>query len=958
MTYKQDEYIKQYNHTAQIANTIRHSRYFLVSILIICLYIFSIYQIFYKSPSLYFNIWFIFTEVFVSLCWLMSTVYFKPEQYSLMIAHRWLQFQCFSVGTLIASGIFLIFYYLPATNQSFEPIQALTLSALLLIVTQTFGLTYLTQKLNYFCLAFIPSIVPYLIAQFFFLDGSNHLFSLSINFGLIVILMCAMTSYRIHRRVSTLHAKNNLLVDSAKQQVKWTDELCQQLQDEVNKSRDIELQLQLGNQILEQKVKERTFDIEQMNKDLENQQANLVLAHEIAGLRPWDWNIKDRKIVVTNYKQEKTLRHSKEHQQQLQHVIHPDDIPHFKSAMIQHLRGFKDRYEATYRIQNSQGKWSWVHDIGRVIQRDPDNRKPLRMVGIRRDIHQERTSQERLKLAASVLEQAAEGIFILNEELCYIEVNPFYEQLTGFNYDQIIGKHLFDITANYKSIQRSMHYSIIKQVLKIGEYDGELHEKFLSGKELTLWMHINAITDDQNRVTHYIGIVSDLTERKLQEQRLSYLENYDTLTDLPNRFYYNYQLHQYLVSQQDSIKQLAVIRLNIDRFRPLNEYLSNNGGDELLRQVAQRLRLTNAEALFVAHLNGDDFAIVYEISHIRPSVQEHCERINKAFSIPFNIFGQDHVITLSMGVAFYPEHGRQLDYLNNCAEQALSEAKNLGGNTTRYYSNENTALLEQGIFLERDLRKAIQNNELVVYYQPKINFRDKNIYGFEALVRWNHPEKGLIPPGLFIPLAEQTSLISDIGRFVLQKTAQQIRFWNNLGYQNICVSVNIVAQQLRRGQLLNDLDEAIDANQIDGASLELEITESSLVENLDSVRELLNEIKKRKINISLDDFGTGYSSLSYLADFPIDILKIDRSFISKIGENKQLAIVSAMIAMGKAMGMTVVAEGIETEQQLQYLQDLECDIAQGYFFSKPLPQEEATVFLENNISSPAYTYLI
>ena len=316
------------------------------------------------------------------------------------------------------------------------------------------------------------------------------------------------------------------------------------------------------------------------------------------------------------------------------------------------------------------------------------------------------------------------------------------------------------------------------------------------------------------------------------------------------------------------------------------------------------------------------------------------------------------MITLSIGVAFYPEHGRQLDYLNNCAEQALSEAKNLGGNTIRYYSNENTALLEQGIFLERDLRKAIQNNELVVYYQPKINFRNKDIYGFEALVRWNHPEKGLIPPGLFIPLAEQTSLISDIGRIVLQKTAKQIRLWNNLGYNNICVSVNIVAQQIRRGQLLNDLDQAIDDNQIDGSSLELEITESSLIENSDSVRNLLDEIKKRKINISLDDFGTGYSSLSYLADFPIDILKIDRSFVSKIGENKQQAIVSAMIAMGKAMGMTVVAEGIETEQQMQYLQDLDCDIAQGYLFSKPLPQEEATIFLENNISAPTYTYLI
>lgn len=956
MENDQYDYIRQYNHTAQIANTLRLSRYFLVSILIVCLYIFCIYQIYFGASALYFNLWFIITELFASFCWLISTVYFKPKQYDLKQAHRWLQFQCLSIGALIAGGISIIYYYLPSINPSFAEIQALTLSALLLIVTQTFGLTYLTQKLNYFCLAFLPSVIPYLVSQFIFSSQTNHLFSLTINFALIVILLCAVTSYRIHRRISTLSAENSLLVKAAEQHAAWTDELCKQLQNEISHSKDIKLQLQLNNQLLEQKVKERTFDIAQMNKDLEEQQQNLVLAHEIAGLRHWDWNIKDRKISITSHSQEKTLRGSTEHRHQLQHVIHPDDISHFKDAMKQHLRSQSDRYEATYRVQNSAaGKWCWVHDIGRVIARDPASGKPVRMVGIRRDIQQERTSQERLKLAASVLQQAAEGIFILDEALCYIDVNPFYEQLTGFSRGQIVGKHLFDITANYKSQQRSMHSTILKQVLKIREFDGEVHEKFLSGKELTIWMHINAITDDQDRVTHYIGIVSDLTERKLQEQRLSYLENYDTLTDLPNRFYYNYQLHQYLVSQQDSIKQLAVIRLNIDRFRPLNEYLSNNGGDELLRQVAQRLRLTNAEALFVAHLNGDDFAIVYEISHIRPSVIEHCERIAKAFSLPFNIMGQDHLITLSMGVAFYPEHGRQLDYLNNCAEQALSEAKNLGGNATRYYSNKNAALLEKGIFLERDLRKALQRDELVVYYQPKINFRDKNIYGFEALVRWNHPSKGIIPPSLFIPQAEQTSLISDIGRIVIQQTARQIRCWNAMGFNNICVSVNIVAQQLRRGQLLADLDEAIAASGISGASLELEITESSLIENSESIKNLLHEIKSRRINISLDDFGTGYSSLSYLADFPIDILKIDRSFVSKIGQNKQEAIVSAMIAMGKAMGMTVVAEGIETEQQLQYLHGLDCDIAQGYLFSKPLPEAEATEYLTQNARMPIYT---
>ncbi|WP_347454806.1 EAL domain-containing protein [Acinetobacter thermotolerans] len=958
MINNQDDYIQQHLNSAQIVNTVRHSRYFLLSILLVCLYIYCIYQLHYHPADSYFNLWFILTEIVVSMCWLISTIHFKPNAYKLETAHRWLQTQCLLVGICIAVGLFTIYFHLPQVNPAFEQVEALTLTGLLIMVTQAFGLTYLTQKLSYFCLVFLPSLVPFFYLQITELHSINPFISLALNFSMIVILLCANSTYRIHRRTSRLYAQNNLLVTNAEQQVSWTDELCKQLQTEVNKSKDIELQLQLNNQLLEQKVRERTFDIEQINRALQDQHQNLELAHEIAGIRPWDWNIKDRKITLTNFKQEQIQRNSREHQAQLHHLIHPDDIAHFRAMMKQHLRGLSERYEATYRIQNTQGVWNWVHDIGRVISRDPKTHKPLRMVGIRRDIQQERNSQERLKLAASVLEQAAEGIFILNNELRYIEVNPFFEHLSGFERHEIIGKHLFDITANHKSQQRSIHSSIIKQVVKIGSFDGELNEKFLSGKEMPLWLHINAIMDDEGRITHYIGIVSDLTERKLQEQRLSYLENYDTLTDLPNRFYYNYQLHQYLVTQKDSIKQMAVIRLNIDRFRPLNEYLSNNGGDELLRQVAQRLRLTNAEALFVAHLNGDDFAILYEISHIRPSVQEHCDRIAKAFTKPFNVFGQDYEITVSMGVAYYPEHGRQLDYLNNCAEQALAEAKNLGGNTVYFYSNENTALLEQGIFIERDLRKAIQNGELIVYYQPKINFNDQSIYGFEALIRWNHPEKGIIPPGMFIPLAEQTSMISEIGQLVIQQTAKQIRKWNEQGFLNICVSVNIVALQLRRGQLIDDLDEAIKANGISGSSLELEITESSLVENSETVKNVLNQIKERNIKISLDDFGTGYSSLSYLADFPIDILKIDRAFVSKIGDCKQEAIVSAMVAMGKAMGMIVVAEGIENDQQMSFLHKLDCDIAQGYLFAKPLPEQQATEYLEKNMEPETYTYQV
>ncbi len=569
------------------------------------------------------------------------------------------------------------------------------------------------------------------------------------------------------------------------------------------------------------------------------------------------------------------------------------------------------------------------------------------MVGMTRDIHQEKKDQEHLRLCAIVLEQAAEGIFILDEKLNYIDVNPYYEKLTGFSKSELLNQQLFNIAINQKLQQQQFHDSITQQLLKTGEYMGQFDEKFASGKSVYLWLHINAVKDEHNQVINYIGFARDLTEQKRQEQHLSYLKNYDSLTHLPNRFYYYNQLHQYLVNPSYSFKNLALIRINIDRFRAFNEFLNNDSGDELLKQFAQRLRLTNINAILVAYLNGDDFAIIYEISPIHPNIEQYCQNILQALNAPFYIDQQEYFITASIGVACFPEHGRQVDHLNNHAEQALSEAKRLGGNTISYYCNKTTNPYKTAD-LEQELRKAIQNDEFVVYYQPKINLNDKSVKGFEALIRWQHPEKGLVMPNMFIPFAERSSLISDIGKVVLDKVGKQLQEWKKAGYTDIQVSVNIVAQQIHRGLLLNDLDEFLEQYQLDGSNLELEITESALLDNTDNVKKLLHSIKERNISIALDDFGTGYSSLAYLTEYPIDVLKIDRAFISKIGDQKQEAIVNAMIAMGKSMGLKLVAEGVETEEQVIYLQKQQCDFLQGYFFSRPLHPNQIIQYLQSN----------
>ncbi|EPC8876447.1 TPA: EAL domain-containing protein, partial [Acinetobacter baumannii] len=740
---------------------------------------------------------------------------------------------------------------------------------------------------------------------------------------------------------------NKQLVQVAEQHTQWAEELCVQLQQEVNKSKDIEAQLQFNNHLLEQKVRERTYDLTKMNERLESHHHNLAFAHETAGIRPWDWDIEKQKLEITFFDQQKQTQNTPLHLKSILERIHPNDRKLFDERLKEHLEGKSDHFNITFRILRRNGSWRWIHDVGRVISRDPKTNKALRMVGMTRDIHQEKKDQEHLRLSAIVLEQAAEGIFILDEKLNYIEVNPYYEKLTGFSKSELLSQQLFNITINQKLQQQQFHDSITQQLLKTGEYMGQFDEKFTSGKSVYLWLHINAVKDEYNQIINYIGFARDLTDQKRQEQHLSYLKNYDSLTHLPNRFYYYNQLHQYLVNPSYSFKNLALIRINIDRFRAFNEFLNNDSGDELLKQFAQRLRLTNINAILVAYLNGDDFAIIYEISPIHPNIEQYCQNILQALNAPFYIDEQEYFITASIGVACFPEHGRQIDHLNNHAEQALSEAKRLGGNTISYYCNKTTNPYKTAD-LEQELRKAIQNDEFVVYYQPKINLNDKSIKGFEALIRWQHPEKGLVMPNMFIPFAERSSLISDIGKVVLDKVGKQLQEWKKAGYADVRVSVNIVAQQIHRGLLLSDLDEVLDTYHLDGSNLELEITESALLDNTDNVKKLLHSIKERNISIALDDFGTGYSSLAYLTEYPIDVLKIDRAFVSKIGDQKQEAIVNAMIAMGKSMGLKLVAEGVETKEQVIYLQKQQCDFLQGFFFSRPLHPNQILQYLQTN----------
>ncbi|MFC3902694.1 PAS domain S-box-containing protein/diguanylate cyclase (GGDEF) domain-containing protein [Acinetobacter marinus] len=834
-------------------------------------------------------------------------------------------------------------------NADHTHIEMLTLVLSTVLILHVASLVLLTHYYYVFLAFFVPSLISLLslneitiTQQFTVIDFAS--FAL---YGICLVILGLMV-YRRRSDYYVLVVNNQRLDTDNTLKTTEIDLLNTELSAEKQMAINIREELETNNVLLEQKVKQRTSDIESIHAKLERSHQNLEMAHETAGIASWDWDIAHRQIETSNFPQIfgyniKNMTHYLTH---LNDFIHGEDIDHVKTQMRRHLRGLDERYEATFRVYHPTERWIWVHDLGSVTQRDPVTKKPLRMVGIRRNINNEKKAEESLKLSASVFKKAAQGIFVLDDKLNYVDVNPYYLNLIESTEDQIIGRHVFDILKSSNIDSQRLNLTILRQLMSTGEFEGEIVEELQSGREIPLWMHINGIRDNHDKITQYIGIVTDLTERKASEKRLSYLETYDTLTDLPNRTYFNNLIHSYLTESPKLLNRFAVIRINLDRFRYHNEYLSHHGGDELLKKVANRLRRNNPDAVVIARLNADDFAMILEIKEDIEEIKDSCKKVLESFEAPFHIQNKELMLNVSIGVALYPEHGRQMDSLNNYAEQALLEAKRIGGNTLRIYHNENRLSTAARINLEAEIRRAITHQELSVYYQPKINAHSQTVHGFEALVRWNHPERGVIPPAQFIPLAEETSLITDIGRIVLEQTCSQIKAWENMGFADICVSVNIVVQQIQRGHLVTEVDEIIKKSGIQSHQLELEITETSLMENISEVREVLSDFHKRNIKIALDDFGTGYSSLAYLGMYSFDIIKIDRSFVSKIGQANQDAIVRAIIAMAKAMDKQVVAEGVQTQAQYDFLTAEGCDFLQGFLIAKPMPSDLATEFLE------------
>ena len=450
-----------------------------------------------------------------------------------------------------------------------------------------------------------------------------------------------------------------------------------------------------------------------------------------------------------------------------------------------------------------------------------------------------------------------------------------------------------------------------------------------------------------------IALVRDITERKNTEEQIAYLAYHDSLTGLPNTRLFKDRLIHAIASARRNNRLLAVLVLDLDRFKVINDTMGRDVGDKLLQETSNRLSecVRDSDSIglsvaantgsSVARMGGDEFTIMLEGVGSLQAIAHVIKRLNEKVSQPINLDGLDVCVSTSIGVALYPNDGEDVDALLRNADAAMYHAKGQGKNNFQFYNESMNEISKDRIELETDLRKALHNNEFVLYYQPQVDVLSGKVVGVEALIRWQHPQKGLIPPAIFVPIAEETGLIVEIGDWVIHQACQQVAQWMQTGYKPIKISVNLSAKQLQVPGFDELISKVLKQTEVPVEYLAVELTESAIIVDPDIALERLNKIKNLGIQLSLDDFGTGYSSLSYLRRFPIDVLKIDQVFVRDIKiDHEAAALVKAIISMAHSLDMNVVAEGVEHQDQLDFLAANGCDMIQGYFFSKPVPVEE------------------
>ncbi|NOY73315.1 MAG: EAL domain-containing protein [Gammaproteobacteria bacterium] len=538
-----------------------------------------------------------------------------------------------------------------------------------------------------------------------------------------------------------------------------------------------------------------------------------------------------------------------------------------------------------------------------------------------------------------IFNSTMEGIMITDQAGIIQAVNPAFTAITGYSKKEALGRTPRLLRSRKEAPER--YHEMWQNLSAQGLWQGELWNRRKNGEDYPQWMSISALPNDEGEQGQYVALFIDISEQKEREACIEYQAYHDALTALPNRRLFQDRLEQALVQAERNACSLAVLFVDLDRFKVINDSLGHDMGDQLLQAAAKRLNDTVRQEDTVARIGGDEFTVLLPSIKKRPAVEKIADKIVSAFRRPFEIAGQTLHLSSSIGIAVFPGDGETPERLMKNADSAMYCAKTAGRNDYRFYSQSMNTDAKRRLILENDLHEALAGNELIPFYQVQQDAQRGVVSGMEVLLRWHHPQHGAIMPSDFISLAEENGLIIPIGSWVLEQACAQAKSWLDIGYGDFTVAVNLSARQLQQPGLLKVVQHALDTTGLPARNLELEITENLLLNDTERNIALLHRLHDLGIRLALDDFGTGYSSLSYLKKFPFDVLKIDQSFVRGLPDNQDdVALVDAIITMGHKLGMKVIAEGVETSGQLTLLRRLACDLVQGYFISLPLPAME------------------
>ncbi|WP_374328163.1 EAL domain-containing protein [Azonexus sp.] len=558
----------------------------------------------------------------------------------------------------------------------------------------------------------------------------------------------------------------------------------------------------------------------------------------------------------------------------------------------------------------------------------------------------QRRAEGELRLYGTVFTHATEGMLITDASSRIVAVNPAFCAITGYAPEDVIGKTpaLLNSGRQGEDFYRNMWQSL----LQIGQWQGEIWNRRKDGGIYPEWLSIAAVPDEPGESGHFIGVFTDISERKQSEARIHHLAHHDALTGLPNRLLLEDRIEQGMLKSKRMHRQMGIIFIDLDRFKNINDTLGHAVGDELLIQAAQRGLHVLRETDTLCRQGGDEFVVVLPELDNGQDAAHVCSKLLSAFCQPYLLAGHELTVSGSAGIALYPEDGETVSELLRKADAAMYRAKEEGRNTFCFFSAEISTATLGDLLLENDLFGALDRQELLMYYQPKVDAGSGEIVGAEALIRWQHHERGLVPPEQFIRLAEENGLINAIGEWAIRNVCAQQRAWLDAGLLVVPVAVNISALQFAQQDLPNMLAHVLADYGLPPQLIELELTESLLMRNSARAALVLETLRRMHVQVALDDFGTGYSSLSYLRQFPLHALKIDRSFVSQIDENGEpVRLASAIIAMAHELDLVVIAEGVENEVQANYLVAHGCDHFQGYLYGRPQAVEEFGKLLAN-----------